>query len=64
MTIIATGISHPYPDIIQQQLQHPSKLSAFVAHFYFRGEELNLTQKVTYFNIVREPVDRVISHYM
>ena len=57
-----TGNSYPYPDIIQRHVNQSASRIAFVAHFFFR-RYLNITKPYTYINIVREPVQRIISHY-
>ena len=57
-----TGNPYPYPNIIEQHVKRRTSRIAFVAHFYFR-HNLNIATPYTYINIVREPIQRIISHY-
>lgn len=50
-----------YPDFIEYKAQNSTNMS-FIAHFYFR-ERLSIRKSYTYINMLREPVERVISHY-
>ena len=50
-----------YPDFIEYKAQNSTNMS-FIAHFYFR-KRLSISKSYTYINMLREPVERVISHY-
>ena len=50
-----------YPDFIEHKAQNSTNMS-FIAHFYFR-KRLSISKSYTYINMLREPVERVISHY-
>ena len=50
-----------YPDFIEYKAQNSTNMS-FIAHFYFR-KRLSIRKSYTYINMLREPVERVISHY-
>lgn len=57
--------SHPILSRIQaavKRRKHRSKRLLAIAHFYFRIDS-GLRKKHTYINLVREPVNRFISHY-
>ena len=55
--------SKTYPKFIENfSRQTRYRVGAFIAHFYFR-DDLAVTNRHTYINLVRHPVERVISHY-
>ncbi|XP_002161820.2 heparan sulfate 2-O-sulfotransferase hst-2 isoform X2 [Hydra vulgaris] len=57
-----TGDSFPYPQVIEWKMLDSFNFTAFVAHFFFR-KSLRINKEYTYINLVRNPVDRVLSHY-
>ena len=57
-----TGDSFPYPEVIEYKTAKAYNLTAFVAHFFFR-KLLRINKQHTYINLLRNPVDRVVSHY-
>ena len=55
--------SKTYPKFIENfSRQTRYRVGAFIPHFYFR-DDLAVTNRHTYINLVRHPVERVISHY-
>ena len=57
------GDSYPYPESIEYIANKRDKqYTAFTAHFYFR-KNLDVDLRHTYINVLREPVQRVVSHY-
>lgn len=55
------GNPWPYPDHIEKYANKTERL-VYTAHFFFR-KNLKIKRPFTYINILRKPVDRVVSHY-
>ena len=55
------GDPWPYPDHIEKYANKTERL-VYTAHFFFR-RKLKIKRPFTYINILRKPVDRVVSHY-
>lgn len=56
-----TGDPYPYPQNIVKYA-HLSERLIYIAHFFFRSK-MKIMKPHTYINILRDPVDRIISHY-
>eukprot|EP00794_Sanderia_malayensis_P018016 gene18016-19818_t len=59
-----TGNSYPFPEEIERYSKKRSskKYRFYSAHFFFRNN-IDINKPHTYINQVRDPVDRIISHY-
>ena len=55
------GDPWPYPDHIEKYANKTDRL-VYTAHFFFRPK-LKIKRPFTYINILRKPVDRVVSHF-
>ena len=57
-----TGDSFPYPEIIEKYASKSMVRRVYSGHFYFRSN-LKIKQLYTYINQVREPFQRIVSHF-
>ncbi|XP_065070442.1 uncharacterized protein LOC135695312 [Rhopilema esculentum] len=57
-----TGDSFPYPDIIEKYASKSMVRRVYSGHFYFRPN-MKIKRSYTYINQVREPFQRIVSHY-
>ena len=55
------GNSYPYPESIVKHAERNKRL-IYIGHFFFRNS-MKINKPHTYINILRDPVDRIISHY-
>lgn len=56
------GDSYPYPRAIEKFANRSKRRRVYSGHFFFRSK-LQIKRPYTYINQVREPLERVLSHY-
>ena len=58
-----TGDSYPYPRVIEKYGNRSMHRRVYTGHFFFRNI-LKINRPYTYINQLREPFDRILSHYV